>query len=345
MNRDQPDFPNAPAADGWKVLAGARFALAFVVVCGHLFRFVQPDQIGNKVFLELGSFGAVAAVFGFLVISGFSIAHSITTQPHGFYRRRAWRIYPLYVCGILASLIPFAFVGSRIETFNSQFLSPGLDTLAGNFVFLQGFLYRPLSTNAPLWTLSVEVFCYIFAPVFVRLHSGVLLALVGISAIAFGIFPRLGLPFYSGLLYGGPAVFLLWAWLGGFVFYSKRHAPAYQFALVGLGALLFSLNSVFNTKLAIFTFVASTLVVVYCDRLPLRGPALRVLNYLGELSYPLYVLHYPVLVIAYAVLQIRSAPMMILLTLLAAAIFYHAVDRPLRVRRRSQRAASSATTG
>ena len=345
MNGDPDKCQAEPAADGWKVLAGLRFYLAFIVVCGHLFRFAPRDQFLNKALLHLDALDPVAAVFGFLVISGFSIAHSIKKKPVGFYQRRAWRIYPLYVCGVLASLVPFFFLGTRIETIKSVFTWPSPGVLAGNFVFLQGFVCEPLSANRPLWTLAVEVFCYLLAPLFLRLRTGLLLALIGISASAYAIFPQLHLGFYSALLYGLPTIFLLWAWLSGFVFYHHRRDPFFQIGLIILGVLLFSLNVSFESRFAIFTYVFSALLVVFCDRLRLPTTVLRALNYLGELSYPLYVLHLPILIFAYAVLGVRSAPVMVMLALLGAALFYHGIDWPLRHRNRARRAAIALPAG
>jgi peptidoglycan/LPS O-acetylase OafA/YrhL len=345
MNSDLEKLQPEPAADGWKVLAGLRFYLASIVVCGHLFRFVPDDRFLNRALGNLGALDAVAAVFGFLVISGFSIAHSIKKSPVGFYQRRVLRIYPLYVCGVLASLVPFWFVGPRIATIDSVFTRPEPSLLAGNFVFLQGFVCGPLSANRPLWTLAVEVFCYLLAPLFMRLRTGLLLALIGISGSAYAVFPWLNLNFYSALLYGLPTFFLLWAWLSGFVFYRHRREPVFQIGLIGIGTLLFSVNVIFNTSFGIFTYVSSSLLVVFCDRLRLPAAVLRALNYLGELSYPLYVLHLPILIFAYAVLGVRSAPVMVALALLGAALFYHAIDWPLRRRNRARRPTIITPTG
>ncbi len=77
-----------PAPDSWKILGGLRFALAMIVLFGHLARFVPDRGLINKGLLLLGGLGAAAAVFCFLVISGYSIAHSITVKPQGYFRRR-----------------------------------------------------------------------------------------------------------------------------------------------------------------------------------------------------------------------------------------------------------------
>jgi peptidoglycan/LPS O-acetylase OafA/YrhL len=89
----------------WKVLAGLRFFLAWIVVCYHLKNFI-PDY-GKDFLCTFGKLNGLTAVLGFLLISGYSIAHSLTKNPEGFYNRRFLRIYPLYFCAVIVSLIPF----------------------------------------------------------------------------------------------------------------------------------------------------------------------------------------------------------------------------------------------
>jgi len=317
-------------AGGWEILAGLRFVLALIVACGHLFRFAPADGVLDRALIRIGAFDAVAAVFCFLVISGFSIAHSITRSPDGYIRRRVLRIYPLYLAGLGAALLPFLFAGPRIETINSVFTWPDTTDLLGNLVLLQGFVVPPVAANGPLWTLAVEVFCYLLAPLLIRLPMAGLLAATAASALAFAAFPWLHLGFYSTLSHGLPALFLVWAWLAGFVFFLRRHDARYQVALICLGALLFSINTTFNMRLAVFTYVATAALVVHCDRLELPAAARRLAAYLGELSYPLYVIHVPVFLFAHAVLGLRSAAALLALAFLAAAALYHGIDKPLR---------------
>src|ERR1700736_3744326 len=96
----------------WAVLAALRFSLAMVVVLGHCCSFVggPTDWTYIGLWLNQGS-----AVFGFFIISGYSIAASLDQDPAGFYRRRILRIWPLYLgCiffGLLVTLrIPHGFI-------------------------------------------------------------------------------------------------------------------------------------------------------------------------------------------------------------------------------------------
>ena len=191
--------------DQWKILGGLRFLLAFIVVCGHLFRFAPKDNAINRFFISGAEFDAVAAVICFLIISGFSIAHSIISKPEGFYFRRVVRIYPLYISAMVLTLVPFWFAGPVIQAYDGQFNQPGLANFIANLFFLQTFFADQLSGNGPLWTLAVEVFFYLLAPVFVRMRSWMLLLLVLISAVGFASCHALHLDFYSKYRWGLPA--------------------------------------------------------------------------------------------------------------------------------------------
>jgi peptidoglycan/LPS O-acetylase OafA/YrhL len=322
-----------PTPDSWKILGGLRFALAMIVFFGHLARFVPDQGAMNQGVLLFGGLGATAAVFCFLVISGYSIAHSITVSPQGYFRRRLIRIYPLYVLGIGLALLPFLFTASPIHARGADFLISEPGTIAGNLLLLQGFIVHPISSNAPLWTLGVEVCCYLLAPLFIRAPRVLLLALTVISACAYAAFPKFHLEFYSQLRFGLPLLFLIWAWLGGFILYLNRSDQRYSIVGLSLGTFLFSTNRAFMTRYSIFTYVASMALILFSGAIRLPRYVLELLDYGGELSYPVYIFHVPVLLFCYAVLGVRNGLVMMAAVLLCAAFFYHVVDQPIRHRR------------
>ena len=243
------------------------------------------------------------------------------------------RIYPLYFFSILLALLPFLFTPSPIRTFGGVFELSQPGTIVGNFLLLQSFVVHPIETNAPLWTLAVEVCCYLLAPLFVRAPRIVLFGIIGLSAVAYAAFPKLNLGFYSSLLFGLPLLFMIWAWLAGFVLYFHRADRRYWIAILCLGTLLFSTNRAFMTRFSIFTYVASVALILFSDGIRLPRSVLRLLNYGGELSYPVYIFHVPVLLLCYAVLGVRSSLVLVGAVLVCSAFFYHVVDQPIRRRR------------
>ncbi len=84
----------------WAVLAGARFVLSVIVLLCHL-SIVARGLISN--FAE--QFNAFSAVIAFFLISGYSIHLSILRDGRGYFARRFWRIYPIYVASLLLSIV------------------------------------------------------------------------------------------------------------------------------------------------------------------------------------------------------------------------------------------------
>jgi peptidoglycan/LPS O-acetylase OafA/YrhL len=80
----------------WSVLAGLRFILAVCVLITHS-GIVAP---GNILWLLVGQTG-YPAVFGFFMVSGYSVAASIVARPQGYFKRRVSRIYPAYLFAII----------------------------------------------------------------------------------------------------------------------------------------------------------------------------------------------------------------------------------------------------
>ena len=85
----------------WDVLAATRFALAAIVMVAHL----GVPLFSNRLVTAVVNLGAFTAVLGFLVLSGFSIAHSYSQNKEGYFRRRMLRIYPLYALAIAYTVI------------------------------------------------------------------------------------------------------------------------------------------------------------------------------------------------------------------------------------------------
>jgi peptidoglycan/LPS O-acetylase OafA/YrhL len=335
------ELPFGAGTQCWQILGALRFYLASIVVCGHLVRAVPDEGIINKALLWFGRMDPVAAVIGFLVISGFSIAHSVSTKPAGYYRRRVIRIYPLYLVGVLAAVGLHLLLGPHIVMFRGELGQPGAAQLAGNLVFLQTFLVQPIRANGPRWTLAVEVFCYLFAPLLLSLKARNLFALMCVSLLAYLVFPKLHLDFYSALRWGLPVLFLGWAWLAGFALYRQRAEVSFALLIIFLGTFALCANQIGLTRFAPFTFVLSVAVLTQSPRIRLPDVIAKVLGYAGELSYPLYIIHFPALVFGSVVLGLSNGLALVALAVLGAALTYHLVDAPIRLRSRRRAHASS----
>src|SRR5262249_42092059 len=156
-----------------------------------------------------------AAVIGFFVVSGYSIAHSIELSGKGFYFRRAQRIYPLYLFSYVLAILPFYLVGHTLQTVPGVTIHgpTSIKTDLCNLFFLNGFVSDRFLTNAPMWTLSIEVSYYVLAPIFQRLPSMALLAIIGVSSGLYYIHDHFHINMLMDVKHGMAAGMLLWAWL------------------------------------------------------------------------------------------------------------------------------------
>jgi peptidoglycan/LPS O-acetylase OafA/YrhL len=311
----------------WDILAGLRFFLAWIVFSSHVSHFVSHRDF----LIRFDYFGGHAAVLGFLLVSGYSIAHSVSKSTKGFYKRRLLRIYPLYLAAIIISLVPFLVSGQNVK----EYTLPSITNFIGNLFFLQGFSVYPLASNGIVWTLSIEVCCYLLAPFFLKLGYKKLLFLIAVSSICYVLFPRLPLELGNGRtnsLYGIPFLLLLWAWLLGFVFYLQAQQKAMQILLIGLGcALIISSYNYYGVgKLALITYILSALILIYSSRLQFPKMVLKVFRYLGDLSYPFYLFHFSSIFFGYSVLRIDNSFYQLILSLVVTVAAYHLIDVPLR---------------
>lgn len=319
----------------WKILAGVRFILAGIVFSSHLEWFLSNRDPLIGWTKDVAKFSGISAVLGFLLISGYSIANSITHNPLGFYKRRVFRIYPLYAAAIICSLVPFIFIGKTVQLHNASpitFIRPGLGEILGNLLFLQGFICERLTSNPVVWTLNIEVVCYILAPLFVKFNNKVILVLISLSSLLYIAHPHLNLPYYSFLNYGLGFCMLLWPWLLGFFYFCNQGQNISKYILIIGGLIVVVLNHKYfeNIRLGICTYTITSIILVFSQNIKLPKNLLNLLNYLGNLSYPLYLFHVPGLLLGYSVIGISNSLLLVCFSLLFCALSYHTIEVPLK---------------
>jgi peptidoglycan/LPS O-acetylase OafA/YrhL len=289
-------------------------------------------------------------VLGFLVVSGYSIGHSLQRRPKGFFQRRFLRIYPLYVCAILYALVPFRSGASALETM-SPFVTiarPHWYVVIGNLLVMQNVICPPIDSNTLVWTLGVEIICYALAPLFRKTPGIVLILLIGISGVAFAWwFPHLvqqGVPHYANLKWGLPFLMFLWAWLAGFVLQRSRGSLWVGLAIIAIAAVLLYFNRFQSTRYSTACVVGSILIVTFAPRVRLNRRLGKILNYLGDLSYPLYLFHLPTLLIGYCIMGIdnQTILMMMAIAISAGFLFIESFAKPIITRSWSRDAVPTA---
>jgi peptidoglycan/LPS O-acetylase OafA/YrhL len=343
----------APARAGVRLdsLTGLRFVAALMVFCTHTAPLLHGTALGS---LEGPLAAGGTGVSFFFILSGFVLMWTFRTHDTApaFYRRRAARILPAYWVAWFAGLAVTSWEG----------VHPGKGSIGMSFLLLQSWRAKSetyFAVNGPSWSLSCELFFYLLAPVLL-LHAARLGSASGrrVLLVVTGVAIALALA-------GWGAENDVRAW-------AVKILPVTRFAEFALGALLavvvtkrawpsISLRAAFLwTAVAViaagiahptsaatgFTVVPFVLLIgaaattdLNASRSPLRHP---LLVRLGTWSFAFYLVHE---------LVIRSArqlgldggslpavavqwPILLAVSLAAAALLYTVVERPLERRLR-----------
>ena len=311
----------------WPVLGLIRFYLALIVAGTHLEAFV-PTR--DRLCVQLDLLSPATAVLGFFIISGFSIAASLEKEPCGFYFRRAVRIVPLYVLAVVVGAVCLLPFGGHLEPPGYAYVMPSATQVVGNLFFLQGFFCDQIMANAVVWTLSIEVFLYLVAPLLARLSSLAIGALILASGVIFVASRYAQTPHYSELRYGAAVPLMAWPWLVGFLAHRFRSRAHAALLVLGVSLIALNLNPTFLRYRWMITLVIVAAGIGFAD--DIRAPAWvgRFLNWLGDLSYPLYLIHCPLYLLAFGYRGTLPGAELLALAVLAAAVLDRFYDQPVK---------------
>ncbi|MCW2118490.1 acyltransferase family protein [Flavobacterium sp. 7A] len=276
----------------WAILAITRFVLAFIVMYGHLY-----DQIfGHKLMpcKFIYDLGGKTAVVGFLLISGISIGFSYAQKKQEFIKRRFLRIYPLYFAAVLFTIFVQYYLGSPYSLPNSNMASAGILTSISNVLLLQGIASITITYNGPLWSIGVEAFLYLMVPLLMPLRLRYIVIMTILSMLAFTFLDYDVLYVYSNLIWA-------WPFLIGLII-SAKNKPISTLPLLIFCLLIVNYqNIIFKDSLSVLTVF---LVIVVCGialyfKNYISDNLIFFLDYLGKLSYPIYVIHMPMYLLFY----------------------------------------------
>lgn len=314
----------------YALLDGLRGVAALLVVWYHVFEGFQ--FAGNKPVIDFINHGYLAVDF-FFILSGFVVGYAYdsrwgkTLTLGGFFRRRLIRLQPMVIMGAVIGTVSFLLSG--MERWDGTHATLWLTFLA----FVCGCLMLPalpgmprevrgndemFPLNGPCWSLFFEYVGNIVYALFIRRLSTRLLALLSVTlccALAWfavtdqsgygsigvgwtvdrtnilGGSLRMLCPFTMGLLLSRifkPIHYARGAfWTSAALLLIIFHVPY----IYSDGAL--SLNGVFEAACIIAVF---PLVVWYAASGKTTDEAsTRICRFLGDISYPLYIVHYPLM--------------------------------------------------
>lgn len=256
---------------------------------------------------------SVEFVIVFFVLSGFSIAHSLSsnTSIKDFYLRRFIRIYPSYIVALIwAGLIllltrywhPQWYDGS-LTTFSFIRTVP-MNTFFEPEVILRNVFYMTDEEGfiAPFWSLTYEVIFYLLAPfVFRKVNLYVIISvlLFLVYKIVPGFITSLHIPkYFFNFLF----LYNIYFAIGVFLYKNFESIRSY-FAQVNkrvfLGAVLVAVLLTYGFNIyfqvgTVFSFLSAAvlgaLLIIFFLQYQVQIPWL--IN-IGKFSYTLYIVHFP----------------------------------------------------
>ncbi len=314
----------------YALLDGLRGVAALLVVWYHVFEGYQ--FAGNKPIIDFANHGYLAVDF-FFILSGFVIGYAYddrwgkSLSLGSFFRRRLIRLHPMVMLGAVIGAVSFLLTGmERWDGTHSTLLltilalvcswlmipaMPGMQReVRGN-----GEMF-PL--NGPCWSLFFEyIGNIIYAFIMRRLPTRVLACVsallccalawfaitdqsgygsIGVgwtidTTNAFGGLLRMLCPFTIGLLMSRvfkPLKNVRGAfWIGAIVLLLLFHVPYIT------GDSQLSLNGIFEAVCIIVVFPA--IVWLAASGNTTDKTSTNICRFLGDISYPLYIVHYPLM--------------------------------------------------
>jgi peptidoglycan/LPS O-acetylase OafA/YrhL len=311
--------------------------------------------------------GGYIGVDIFYVISGFLITGILvreldtknTISLAAFYARRTKRLLPAsFLVVLVTGIAGLIFLpASMRESFGKDLIAAS--TYISNFLFaLWENDYQNLnSTPSPFihfWSLAVEEQFYLFWPFFILIlfrigkRKTVLYGVIStlVFSFLFSLYLTERAPIWAFYILPTRAWELAAGALLVFLPELKRVRPLLALiavVILGMGTVIFDEATPFPGTAALVPVIATVLLLVSRNQWPPFMNLIaksRTTQWLGAISYPLYLWHWPVLVIPAIYLgeELNSLQITILLavTVILAGLTHRYVETPMREARLSQ---------
>jgi len=286
-------------------MGALRLFLAIGVLLAHYL-----DQVASHLGLTISmqwTLNVVAgrAVLLFYVVSGFLISYALHHKypatrggTLAFFRSRFLRIYPLWwLLLFVAASVPAPqpwLAGHKAYELLPAFVIFGADWIVGFWTYPTNYWYFLPEAAGVGWTLAPEVTFYALAPWLLRAPRIALAALlVSLAARGYAywhFYPVQGGLYFTWTYFFFPAVFMFFL-LGHF---SERLAQRFPIGLWPSLVLLAAAGVMFSRDPLLDGLMPWAATLCFAAALPGLFAATkdhRFLNYLGDLTYPLYLTH------------------------------------------------------
>lgn len=318
----------------YELLDGLRGVAALLVIWYHVF---EGFAFAGGGTIELINHGYLAVDF-FFILSGFVIAYAYddrwakqTLTLKSFFKRRLIRLHPMVVMGAVIGFVTYLIQGSvmwdgthvatsmvMLSLLCAMFFIPAVPG-AGYDVRGNGEMF-PL--NGPAWSLFFEYIGNILYALFVHRLSNkglaVLVAVLGITSVwftttdvsgygmfgvgwtldamnFFGGFIRMMFPFTMGMLIQRnfkPMKIRGAFWLCAAILVALFHVPFIP------GNDVICLNGLYEA--CCIALVFPLLIWMAASGATTDIYSTKVCKFLGDISFPVYIVHYPLMYLFYA---------------------------------------------
>ncbi|MCE9106459.1 acyltransferase [Bacteroides pyogenes] len=310
----------------YHILDGLRGVAALVVVCFHIFEAYATSHLDQRI-----NHGYLAVDF-FFILSGFVIGYAYDDRwkrmtIKEFIKRRLIRLHPMVVMGAVIGAVMFYTQGCSVWDVTKVSIGILLLSMLLNALLIPmttGFEIRGVGEmyplNGPSWSLLFEYIGNLLYVFFIRkLSTAALSVLVLLAAFGLGIFAifgplgdicvgyamtgenivggflRLLFSFSAGLLMSrlfNPVRIKGAFWIGGISIVMLAAVPR-----IG-GSENLWMNGIYDTVCVVLLF--PLIVWLGASGKTTDRVTARICTFLGDISYPLYMVHYPFIYLYYA---------------------------------------------
>ena len=317
----------------YDLLDGLRGVAALMVIWYHVF---EGFAFASNSAIETLNHGYLAVDF-FFILSGFVIGYayddrwgkSLTMKD--FFKRRLIRLHPMVIMGAVLGAITFCIQGSvqwdgthiaismiMLSLLCTIFFIPAMPGV-GYEVRGNGEMF-PL--NGPCWSLFFEYIGNILYALFIRRLSNkaltVFVVLLGVALAAFAVFNvstygNIGVGWtLDGVNFLGGSLRMLFPFSLGMLM-SRNFKPmkvkgAFWICTIALIALFsvpyleglepLCMNGVYEAFCVIVAF--PIILLIGASGTTTDKQSTKICKFLGDISYPVYVIHYPLMYLFYA---------------------------------------------
>tara|TARA_B110000285_G_scaffold59653_1_gene68478 strand:- start:343 stop:1425 length:1083 start_codon:yes stop_codon:yes gene_type:complete len=348
----------------FKGLDGLRAIASISVVLGHIELIKKENGIDN-VFSQIGNLGSLGVNL-FFVLSGFLITTLLLKEKQGqskinlknFYIRRILRIWPLYFIILLLSTTIFLYAPNWLTLILCGTIFPNIA-----HALSIGWTYSP-----QIWSIGVEEQFYLFWPTILK-RSQQFILIICISFIVFYPFAPHFLQFiFNRLGASNEALIIIEKVFGVLSFNAMATGALFSilyFSKKQLFTKIISYSSNLNKTMVILPFLLwfsgvnfsyfqtpiysllfAYMMVVIVNGTFQRFFELKILKFLGKISYGIYMYHWmitlllfeaisPLIKLNYGIGNILLYSTVLILTICISFLSYQKIEKPIQKLKRN----------